>query len=76
MKKTIDEYTGKPPGSFMKFIKEQEKIEGQLYPVKCLVDFRTGLPIMLPYSKESEAIGTLAAESGRRLREAFSKKED
>lgn len=51
-----------------------KKIIGKLYPASCLRDSKTGKPIMIEHTKDSDKIRKLARESSLNLLKALSDK--
>lgn len=47
------------------------KIVGQKYPSSCLRDYKTGLPLMLEHTENSDAIRAEARESAKQLLDAL-----
>ena len=49
----------------------KKKIIGQKYPACCLVDYRTGKPIMIEHTEDSAEIRRKARESAANLLKAL-----
>lgn len=49
-----------------------KKIVGQKYPSECLVDFKTGKPIMIEHTENSDLIREVARQSAENLIKALS----
>lgn len=51
-----------------------KKIIGKKYPAKCLINYKTGKPIMIEHTKYSNEIRRIARESADNLLKAISDK--